>query len=81
MTAQDTPANLTEALLAGPRGRRLLLEYAHIADNRTRDGHTQDSVSSGVFYATYRIDVARGTAGVLYGPGADRPLPNISPAT
>ncbi|QXF80578.1 hypothetical protein SAMN04490240_3338 [Rhodococcus pyridinivorans] len=79
MTARDTPANLTEALPAGPRGRRLLLEYAQIADDRTRDGHTQDSFSSGVFYATYRIDVARGTAGVLYGHGADGPLPNISP--
>lgn len=79
MTARDTPANLTEVLLAGPRGRRLLLEYAQIADDRARDEHTQDSFSSGVFYATYRIDVARGTAGVLYGSGADQPLPNVSP--
>jgi len=79
MRARDTPANLTEVLLAGPRGRRLLLEYAQLADNRARDGHMQDSFSSGVFYAAYRIDVARGTAGVLYGPGADRPLPNVSP--
>ncbi|MDV6297405.1 hypothetical protein [Rhodococcus aetherivorans] len=62
MTARDTPANLTEALLAGPRGRRLLLEYAQIADNRARDGHTHDSFSSGVFYATYRIDMARAGA-------------------
>ncbi|PND52639.1 MULTISPECIES: hypothetical protein [Rhodococcus] len=79
MTAGGTAANLTEVLLAGPRGRRLLLEYAQLADDRARDEHTQDSFSSGVFYATYRIDVAHGTAGVLYGPGADRPLPNVSP--
>ncbi len=79
MTARGTGANLTEALLAGPRGRRLLLESAQIADDRARDEHTPDSFLSGVFYAAYRIDVARGTAGVLYGPGADRHLPSVSP--
>ncbi|WP_235367287.1 hypothetical protein [Rhodococcus sp. Chr-9] len=78
-TTPDPPANPTEALLAGPRGRRLLLEYAQIADNNTGDEHTRESFSSAIFYAAYQLDVARGTAGVLYGPGADRPLPNITP--
>ncbi|ATQ30231.1 hypothetical protein CS378_16735 [Rhodococcus ruber] len=72
-TTSDMPADLTEALLAGPRGRRLLLEYAQLADDRAREGHTHDSFSSSVFYATYRIDVARGSAGVLYGPAPTEP--------
>ena len=79
MTARGTPPNLTEALLAGPRGRRLLLEYAQIADEHARDEHTQDSFSSGVFYAACQLDVGSGTSRVIYGPGADRPLPNVPP--
>ena len=77
MTARGVPANLTAAPLAGPRGRRLLLEYALIADDRACIEYTLDSFSSGVFYVTYRIDVARGTGVVLYGHGADRPLPHV----
>ncbi|WP_241387422.1 hypothetical protein [Rhodococcus sp. CH91] len=79
MTIRDAPAHLTEALLAGPRGRRLLLEYAQLADAPAREEFSQESFSAGVFYAAYQLGVANGTAGVLFGPGADQPLPNIPP--
>lgn len=79
MVAGETPATLTEALLAGPRGRRLLLEYARLADERVRVEHTQDSFCSGVFYAAHQLDAGSGVACVSYGPGADQPLPRVAP--
>lgn len=75
--ARETPATLTEALLAGPRGRRLLLEYARIADERARVEHAQDSFCSGVFYAAHHLDAESG--GVGYGLGADQPFPSVLP--
>ncbi len=77
--ARETPVTLTEALLAGPRGRRLLLEYARIADERARLEHTQDSFCSGVFYAAHQLDAGSETTRVIYGPGADQPLPSVPP--
>ncbi|SUA44861.1 Uncharacterised protein [Nocardia africana] len=76
--ARETPATLTEALLAGPRGRRLLLEYARIADEGARE-HAQDSFCSGVFYAAHHLDAGSGTTCVIYGPDADQPFPTVPP--
>lgn len=59
-----------EALLAGPRGRRLLLEYALLAEQACGDD-AEHSFHSAVFLAAYRLDVARGTGRVMFGPGAE----------
>jgi hypothetical protein len=59
-----------EALLAGPRARRLLLEYALDAEQES-GAYTQNSFRSAAFLAAYRLDVARGTGKVMFGPGAE----------
>lgn len=60
-----------EVLWAGPRGRRLLLEYALSAERSSSPEFREDSFSHAVFLASYHLGVARGTAGVLFGPGAE----------
>lgn len=60
-----------EALLAGPRGRRLLLEYALDAEQCVGVESQRDTLHSAVFRASYRVDVARGTGTVMFGPGAE----------
>ncbi len=60
-----------EMLLAGPWGRRLLLEYALGAEHSSGPESQQDSLRSAVFLASYHLNVARGTATVLFGPGAE----------
>ncbi|MEE2060672.1 hypothetical protein [Rhodococcus artemisiae] len=64
------------ALLAGPRGRRLLLEFAREADRATQQNYDRSTFNSAVFYAAHNLDP---NPGVLYGPGADEPLPDITP--
>ena len=57
-----------EALLAGPRGRRLMLELALAAGcGPGRDG---DELAGAVMLAAYRLDPGRGTSRVMFGPGA-----------
>ncbi len=58
-----------EALLAGPRGRRLLLEYALTAD-RLSEMQSEDSFHTAVFLAAYRLDVDQGSGVVMFCPGA-----------
>jgi hypothetical protein len=59
-----------EALLAGPRGRRLLLEYALLAEQYW-GADPEGSLHTAVFLAAYRLDVDQGTGVVMFGPGAD----------
>lgn len=54
-------------LMQGPRGRRLLLEYA-IASERLNDPeHRDDSFTAGVFLASYHLDPGKGTSTRLFG--------------
>ncbi|WP_068149735.1 hypothetical protein [Rhodococcoides corynebacterioides] len=62
--------SVVETLLAGPRGRRLLLEYALTAD-RLSGMQSQNSFHTAVFLAAYRLDVDRGSGVVMFGPGAE----------
>ncbi|MGC0363836.1 hypothetical protein ABH922_001820 [Rhodococcus sp. 27YEA15] len=71
---------VVQSLLAGPRGRRLLLAYALAAEEQTAESH-ENSLHSAVFWASRQLDVERGTAGVLYGPGAEEATqPVVTPA-
>lgn len=63
-------------LLAGPRGRRLCLEFAQSPQD---DTHESRQLGEGIFYAAYDLDPGRGTSRVLFGQGADQ-HPNYSPA-
>ncbi|GAB2647912.1 hypothetical protein GCM10027271_01840 [Saccharopolyspora gloriosae] len=63
-------------LLAGPRGRRLCFELARVLGQGTPEGI---ALHRAAFYATYDLDLARGEAGVLFGPGADLPRPHPTP--
>lgn len=55
-------------LLAGPRGRRLCLEWARTwAD----DGDDDHRLSSAIFYAAHNLDPGRGTSRVLFSVGTD----------
>ncbi|SJN11622.1 hypothetical protein FM113_12530 [Leucobacter sp. 7(1)] len=68
-----------EMLLAGPRGRRLLLEFA-LASERQRDPeYREESLTAGVFLASYHLDPGKGTSVQLFGDvGAE--TQEISPA-
>ncbi|OZD58865.1 hypothetical protein [Rhodococcus sp. 06-1460-1B] len=57
-------------LLAGPRGRRLLLEYALLAEEDSAVD-VEHSFCSAVFLASYRLDVDQGAGVVMFGPGAE----------
>ncbi len=60
-------------LLEGPRGRRFLLELLRqLLDDESGPGEHLHHV---LFWARYHLERARGTAGTLFGPGADRPEP------
>lgn len=79
MTALDTPLNLTEALLAGPRGQssppRIRADRRRACARRPHAG----LLLLRRLHAAYQLDVGSGTSHVIYGPGADQPLPNIPP--
>lgn len=57
-------------LLAGPRGRRSLLEYALLAEEDSAVD-VEHSFRSAVFLASYRLDVDQGAGVVMFGPGAE----------
>lgn len=80
MSNEQAIADLATALLQGPRGRRLLLEYA-LASERSAGGEArEDSFRSAVFFASYHLDPGKGSTAVLVGPGAkDVELAVISP--
>ena len=58
-----------DALLAGPRGRRLCLELA--LSQRNTESVATEALRSAAFYAGYGLDPGRGVSRVLFGPGAD----------
>ncbi|TFD93387.1 hypothetical protein E3T61_04650 [Cryobacterium lactosi] len=61
------PAALDPAvLLAGPRGRRLCLEWA-----RTWSQNDDERLSSAIFYAAHNLDPGRGVSRVLFSVGTD----------
>lgn len=64
-----------ETLLAGPRGRRACLEFALLSDVQDPPGARLWEL---LYYATDRLEIARGREGVRFGPGADEPLPDPS---
>lgn len=54
--------SVTEMLLAGPRGRRLLLEFAIASEQLTDPEYHEDSLSSAAFFASYDLDPDKGTS-------------------
>ena len=54
-------------LLAGPRGRRLLLEYAFTSEGFYEPEYREDSLRAGVFLASYHLDPGKGTSAQLVG--------------
>lgn len=65
-------------LLSGPRGRRLCLEFALPRSSQDTPEHA--TLWELLFYSTHRLELARGQAGQLFGPGAAEPLPDPSVA-
>ena len=74
-------------LLAGPRGRRLCLEWAQVAERSddTGDDTADDNrLNSAIFYAAHNLDPDRGSSRVLFSfvagqsapPIAERPTPS-----
>lgn len=59
-----------DALLAGPRGRRMLLDYVMDAERIRRPETHDDSFRSAIFLASYHLDPDRDSS-VLFGPGAE----------
>ena len=71
--------SLAGFLVRGPRGRRLLLEYA-LASERLRDPeYREDSLSAGVFLVSYHLDPGKGTSVQLIG-NVDTEFTEVSPA-
>lgn len=71
-----------ERLFAGPRGRRLLLQYALESDRLASEDYSDHSFSAAVFRASHLLDPGRGTSRVslLVGRGqAD--IPAVAPET
>ena len=69
----DGSAAVADLLMRGPRGRRLLLEYARESETRQVPERTPDSFGSAVFWAAHRLDPGSGTSRVLLSTGKDRP--------
>ena len=66
-----------DALLAGPRGRRMLLDYVMDAEEIRRPEPHDDSFRSTIFLASYHLDPERDSrvtySSVAYEPGAQEP--------
>ncbi|MCA9834207.1 MAG: hypothetical protein KC435_09690 [Thermomicrobiales bacterium] len=69
-----------ELLLAGPRGRRLLLEYALISDNAAMTEYDEASFIAAMSKASYNLDPGRGTSRVILSfSDAEYVVPDVSP--
>lgn len=67
-----------DSLLAGPRGRRLCVEFALPDDGPdTPEGASLREV---LFWASHQLESAQGRGGVLFGPGSEGPFPEPSVA-
>lgn len=64
------------ALLAGPRGRRLCLEFSRAQHVETQEA---GQLGEAIIYAAYDLDPGRGTSRVMFGPGVDHGPPSYSP--
>ncbi|WP_156760371.1 hypothetical protein [Microbacterium karelineae] len=67
---------LADALLDGPRGRRLLLEFALASERLQWHADRDGSLGVAVFHAAHRLDPDRGT---LFRSGARAEPPRVSP--
>lgn len=74
--------SMVERLLRGPRGRRLLLEFAIASDGLSDYEYRADSFASGVFQTSYDLDPGKGTSVKMYwnadGAGQEIPSEEIS---
>ena len=66
-----------EMLLAGPRGRRLLLEFARSSEQQLRDPEDR-AFSVAEFWASYRM-APKASRGSLFGDSTE-PTPTVLPA-
>lgn len=63
----NNTTSLVDVLMRGPRGRRLLLEYALASDRLHDPEYREDSFNAGVFLASYHLDPGKGTSVQLFG--------------
>ncbi|MDJ0313455.1 DUF1990 domain-containing protein [Arthrobacter sp. H35-D1] len=76
---RDAAGLRPDALLAGPRGRRLCLELADMAATAASNNPHRSEFGMARFHAAYALDPDRGQSVVLFGPGADAEPPTPSP--
>lgn len=69
--AMLAPTEIVDALLAGPRGRRLLLAYALEIDEPPSSGDHTDTFRSAAFLAAFSLDPDRDGAVRLFDPDPD----------
>ncbi|WP_345472629.1 hypothetical protein QMQ05_02160 [Glutamicibacter ectropisis] len=62
---------ISNALLQGQRGRRLLWEFAVASEAELIPEQNPHPLFEGMFYASYQLEKARGDSVVMFGPGAD----------
>lgn len=75
----NNTTSLAALLMRGPRGRRLLLEYAIASDRLHDPEYREDSFNAGVFLASYHLDPGKGTSVQLIGDvGAE--IQEVTPA-
>ena len=75
----NNTTSLADLLMRGPRGRRLLLEYAIASDRLHDPEYREDSFNAGVFLASYHLDPGKGTSVQLIGDvGAE--IQEVTPA-
>lgn len=62
---------ISNALLQGQRGRRLLWEFAVASEAELIPEQNPHPLFEGMFYASYQLEKARGDSVVMFGLGAD----------
>src|SRR5699024_2072029 len=86
MNSSASASTIAERLLAGPRGRRFLLEYALASELAQNPVRSEESFGSAAFDAAYRLDpaVISGSARKyqsLFGEVTEQPdMPVVTPA-
>ncbi|MFV0634465.1 hypothetical protein [Demequina sp.] len=81
MNAPFAAPSTADALVAGPRGRRLLLEFALECERASGIEYSDDAFSAAVFDASYHLDPGAGTSRVraFYLGEAAVPASGVSP--
>lgn len=67
MDSSPSAARMAELLLAGPRGRRFLLEYALESELQRNPVRTEETFGQAVVYASHRLDPDEMTASAVFG--------------